>query len=489
MGSKRTRVLIHSSSSEDNAGCSTKVSEIALKDSDHVNLISSDLSGPDDSSDLNLSISDDSDVAAYKLLCERKKVKKLKVMLAKSLKTREDLAKFSKDAFTRFSVKTFGAVIESLDDHQKSVICKYCFGFLLEFQRCFVPNRFAKWLARHVDLESDQIVVNGKSVALTPESVHLIIGLPIGGKCFPHDSSCAKSKILSMVGKPQVNFFANKLIRKDNMSDEDIFTCFMIVALNSFLCPNSSLAPSSSYLGVFENVDKAKEFDWSKFVVDWLLVKIKEFIRGKAKSNKRSHSKTLGGCLYYLAVVYLDRLDFGDRQVRGGIPRIGVWKGDMIKLYSQLDSVGSGQYGSRLMLDAPHTSFAKHVTPAHSHGKPVPQDFKLKLDALCGSRLDEDSTNKIWNLVSKFTSTATIFANIDNSSIGNLPTDLKTEVSELLNYASSVNNEVEQLVLSVIKICLQNGMGCNKAQPSHSAIEDYEDVKTKSVGGGGKGTL
>ncbi|WVZ59263.1 hypothetical protein U9M48_009432, partial [Paspalum notatum var. saurae] len=39
-----------------------------------------------------------------------------------------------------------------------------------------------------------------------------------------------------------------------------------------------------------------------------------------------------------LQVVYLDSIDFGDRQVLGGMPQIAVWKHDMIKLYSELAS-------------------------------------------------------------------------------------------------------------------------------------------------------
>ena len=111
-----------------------------------------------------------------------------------------------------------------------------------------------------------------------------------------------KSKILSMFGKnsmPQVHFFANKLINRDPMSDQEIVICFMLVALNSFLCPNSSLTPSSSYLGAFDDIEKVKDFDWSKLVLDWLLEKVKDFTR----SSKVQ--KTLGGCLYYLAVSFV----------------------------------------------------------------------------------------------------------------------------------------------------------------------------------------
>ncbi|WVZ66117.1 hypothetical protein U9M48_015390 [Paspalum notatum var. saurae] len=428
-------------------------------------------------SDSNRNSDDDVRDVADKLYSERKKVKKLKNILKKILKAdgkeiQEKFGKFSKDAFTRFSVKTFASVIDSLDDHQKSVIRKYGFGVLLEFQKCFVPNKFAKWLARHVNLESGDIVVKGKAVSLTPESVHLVLGLPIGGAPFPRDSSSAKSKILSRIGKssmPQVNFFANKLINKDPMSDEDIFICFMIVALNSFLCPNSSLVPSSSYLGVFDNVEKAKEFNWSKYILDWLFVKVKEFTRDKSKATNVSQSKTLGGCLYYLAVIYLDSLDFGDRQVLGGIPRIGVWKGNMIKSYCSLDSEWPGQYGVRPILDASKTCFAKHVMQTTSHCTSLTpiSDFTFQLHELCGDKLPDDLCNEISNLVANFTCGSSTRVILDEfSSIGPLSDKFKQTFSALLNQYSNIDTRVQKLVLSVLKLCFENGMAYHHDDPS-----------------------
>ncbi|WVZ48807.1 hypothetical protein U9M48_000214 [Paspalum notatum var. saurae] len=333
---------------ENQGGCS--------KDND---MLSSDLSRGSES---DSSSTDDGDTDMQEVYArECAKLKALKRKIKKSLKTNprhENVAMYSKDAFTRFSVKLYSSVLAALDEYQKSVISKYGFGFLLLFHKCIVPNKFAKWLARHVDCKLSQIIVNGNAVPLTPESVHLVLGLPIGGNAFPSisTSNVVKSKILSMFGKssmPQVHFFANKLINKDPMSDEETFICFMLVALNSFLCPNSSLIPSSSYIGVLGDIEKVKDFNWSKLLLDWLLDKIKDFTR------ITKGSKTLGGCLYYLAVVYLDSIDFGKRQVLGGMPRIAVWKDDMIKTYSELDSTGPRQYGHRQLLCPTKICYAK----------------------------------------------------------------------------------------------------------------------------------
>jgi len=123
---------------------------------------------------------------------------------------------------------------------------------------------------------------------------------------------------------PSVKFFANQLTKKEeNLSDEDVFICFIIVTLNTFSCPNSSVTPSYKHFGNFSDVGKAKDFYWSGYVLNWLLESIKVF--KKAKSSKANEPTTLGGCLYYLGVLYLDYVDFGPRRLPHTFPCISFW--------------------------------------------------------------------------------------------------------------------------------------------------------------------
>ena len=100
-------------------------------------------------------------------------------------------SKKPKDAFTRFFVKALSSVIEALTLDEKIVIERYGFGALLHFDKCFVPNNFAKWVANLVDYKSGDIVLDGKVISLTKESVHSVLGLPIGGSAFPSGSDWA----------------------------------------------------------------------------------------------------------------------------------------------------------------------------------------------------------------------------------------------------------------------------------------------------------
>ena len=68
----------------------------------------------------------------------------------------------------------------------------------------------------------------------------------------------------------------------------------MVVALSTFMCPNSSTLPSPKYLGALINVSTVKDWDWSKFVFEWLFTSISIY--------RKKHRRTIGGCIYFFAV-------------------------------------------------------------------------------------------------------------------------------------------------------------------------------------------
>jgi len=98
-------------------------------------------------------------------------------------------------------------VISSLSLEKKVIIASYGFGSLLLFDKCFVSNNFAKWVAHLVDSKSGDIVHNGKVISLTEESVNLVLDLPIGTRPFPYDPSAGKDFVLSKFGKSKFHQF------------------------------------------------------------------------------------------------------------------------------------------------------------------------------------------------------------------------------------------------------------------------------------------
>ncbi|XP_066343358.1 uncharacterized protein [Miscanthus floridulus] len=146
--------------------------------------------------------------------------------------------------------------------------------------------------------------------------------------------------------------FGDRLLH-GNLSDDDFFRYFMVVALFSFLCPNSSTLPSPKYLGALIDVKSVKDWDWSKFVFQWLWSSILTY-----RKKKR---QTIGGCWYFFAA-YLDFVNFGSRKpVPQKLPRILCWKGSMIKDYSSYDYVSSDKYEKRPVKSIEETCYAESL--------------------------------------------------------------------------------------------------------------------------------
>jgi len=185
----------------------------------------------------------------------------------------------------------------------------------------------------HISVSSGDIVLKNKSIPITPQTVHDVLGIPIGGKTISKASQeCGKFAFLrcmNMSNLPSVNVCRENLLKK-NISDDDLVRNFLIVALATFLCPNSCVFPSTEYLKPLVDIKRAQEWDWCKFVHYWMFKHIKLYNQ-RLKKEEDKASTTMGECLYIVCVVYLDFLNTGLQQLPPSPPRISVWKGDMIK--------------------------------------------------------------------------------------------------------------------------------------------------------------
>ncbi|KAM0872653.1 hypothetical protein ACQ4PT_038583 [Festuca glaucescens] len=221
------------------------------------------------------------------------KVKKLKRKLTG---TRTEKVKRQKPepneqiVFTRYSGKYFSSIAKSLTPHQVSVIHKYGAGSFLKFEKTDVPLRFVKWIASKFDTRTSEIQMTSNFIPATKETIHNILELPIGGLEVVPDREAGSNFILShfnVPSVPQVSYFGSKLKSEEPLSDEDIFICFMAVMFQSFMCPNSSLQPSSEYLHLLRDPDNFMKHDISKFVHDWLVLSINKFQKETKLSSRR----------------------------------------------------------------------------------------------------------------------------------------------------------------------------------------------------------
>ncbi|CAN6336484.1 unnamed protein product [Urochloa humidicola] len=177
---------------------------------------------------------------------------------------------------TRQNVSYFAEIVEKLklDSRKSKVIQDYGFGSLLLFDNCAIPLPFSCWVADHIQVKSSDIVVKNKSIPIAVQTIHDVLGIPIGGRPI-QDSDSDKGKkdflgALKLSTLPNFKSFGTKLF-KDDISDDEIVRSFLIVALCTFLCPNSNTYPSPKYLLPLVDVKSAREWDWSGLVHSWLM--------------------------------------------------------------------------------------------------------------------------------------------------------------------------------------------------------------------------
>uniref|UniRef100_A0ACD5TU30 Uncharacterized protein n=1 Tax=Avena sativa TaxID=4498 RepID=A0ACD5TU30_AVESA len=354
--------------------------------------------------------------------------------------------------FTRYSGTYFSSVVKQLTPHQISVITQYGAQCLLKFEKTDVPLRFVKWIASKFDTRTSEIQVNKEFIAVTEETMHHILGLPIGGLDLVSDSQAGRNFILSHFNVtciPQVSYFGNKLKSGEDLSDDDIFICFMAVAFQSFLCPNSSLQPSSDYLTIFSDPKSMMRYNLSKYVYNWLINSIKKFQKCTKLAARRQI--TLGGNHYSLAVAYLDRVEFGPISLPSALPRVLVWKGSRIRRYSELDKCSGNSYGKRTLK---HFSYADKIQGEHPCDKgrstiPVSNFVEESFNNKCKSTIPDSKivedcfNNKLTILFSSCLNDEQI-----------------QRIKEIVNNKKDSLECCENAVLDVLKtICIKNSNG------------------------------
>jgi hypothetical protein len=173
--------------------------------------------------------------------------------------------------------------VKSLTDRRKEVIRNFGFGCLLLLEKCEIPSAFVRWICGCVNHVTHQIVVNdSKSISISKDSIHYVIGLPNSG-CVPiPDSEAGADFLLKMFGLPElphITFFGNKLKSREVLTDKEVFVCFMVIAFKCFLFPSSSELPNTDYLSILQDPESTSS-------VDFCMLVFQHFISGVHRYNK-----------------------------------------------------------------------------------------------------------------------------------------------------------------------------------------------------------
>jgi hypothetical protein len=208
-----------------------------------------------------------------------------------------------KSHFTVYSAKYFFEVLHRLTAEQKSVIQKYGFNCLLTFGKTHIPSHFVHWLSCCVDPDSSQIIVDDKIINLSKYSIQFVLGLPISGDEVVENSAGGAEFIMSLFHLselPHITFFGDKLKSNELLTDQEIFACFMQIAVSCFLCPSVNDSLDTKYIQQLGDFERASSFDVCQLVYNYLIHGIRTFL--KFIKEKGRKPKAFEFCSFGLAV-------------------------------------------------------------------------------------------------------------------------------------------------------------------------------------------
>ncbi|TVU42995.1 hypothetical protein EJB05_09424 [Eragrostis curvula] len=229
-------------------------------------------------------------------------------------------------------------VVKRLSNEQKDVVVDIGFSSLFQLSCNDVPVDLFMWLCDHFDCSTRTLnLPNGFSFTLNPSCVKKVLAIPNGqtpidGKGTFESYEFFKSQIQfdgSAATVPELCSFIT-----EDLVGNDFARVFMLLALSSFLCPNTRGVTSCRYYPALMDVSALKYLDWCSFVLDWLVSYIKKYqqLRGK-KSNV-----TIGGCGLLLVICYLEFLCAPEVNLGQNLPRLGLWSSRTVQAVTYLDS-------------------------------------------------------------------------------------------------------------------------------------------------------
>ncbi|CAL4929246.1 unnamed protein product [Urochloa decumbens] len=236
------------------------------------------------------------------------------------------------------------------------------------------------------------------------------------------------------------------------------------------------------------------------------LLKLKRDLKRKLSHQSKKNAKSVKklketfsrfSVTSFSKVLYLDFVDFRPRMISSDIPRISVWKGNMIQSYSLLDSKSNASYGLRPKLDFSDTCYVNSLHLYDSSGPSVflDDDFLDKLDVVSRCKLPADLKNSICKIVQEHSLNCGVSVELDVTALSRVPYNLQIAVAKLLQYASSVDMKSKKLVLDIMKAITEfphdlepsvtppdNTTNSNVPENSEPHVgEDASDSETKSA--------
>ncbi|XP_060971753.1 uncharacterized protein LOC133037950 isoform X2 [Cannabis sativa] len=237
------------------------------------------------------------------------------------------------------------SIISQLSSEQKTLVNEIGFGNLLGLKKCNLKRKLIQWLVDNFNVEDGCLRVHGKVYEMNSHLFSYITGIHDGGEHLSDSKSdnCNDGRIL-------ISHLEEKL-KCNNKTDMGFVHQFLLFIVSVFLMPNTTVYASRDYeaqILALKDLANVRRINWASMSFKYLVMGLSAF--------KRSSSKYVCGCLYFLQVFYLHHVRCSESFVDRSLCPIWWWSdcetNNMIEWIDKNGGLGSSTINMREILSA-----------------------------------------------------------------------------------------------------------------------------------------
>ncbi|XP_021752246.1 uncharacterized protein LOC110717772 isoform X3 [Chenopodium quinoa] len=231
---------------------------------------------------------------------------------------------------------------------QKEWIREAGFSTFLDVKFNELDRFFLSWLMGRWDPETQLLRIRDDyEIKITDEVVGWIYGLPFSDYTFTIEDSVTEDKEYkklktSYSNRGGIGYGIVHADMTENLNNKERFLqSYVLYVFGNLICTtlNNWISPLLCWILKSRYLEDARNWNFSKFVLDWMIKQHKELDAEKGGVK---------GSPIVLMITYLDRLKLGDKGHRWHTdrPRLGMWQQADIERAIRADSTADGSYGA-----------------------------------------------------------------------------------------------------------------------------------------------